>query len=122
MRGTNTGLLPGIPDPTGATCDLPGIDVITIGDAGIVSVVGYFDQKTFVEQLGLQALIVPANEPPMVFAMGGSSIRSVSNWAAAGSGRSTVAVGGTSSRRRPVSSSCTPGSGARGRVGAGVAR
>jgi steroid delta-isomerase-like uncharacterized protein len=67
MRGTNTGLLPGIPEPTGATCDLPGIDVITIGDAGIVSVVGYFDQKTFVEQLGLQALVVPANEPPMVF-------------------------------------------------------
>jgi steroid delta-isomerase-like uncharacterized protein len=67
MRGTNTGLLPAMPEPTGSACDLPGIDVITVDDAGIVSVVGYFDQKTFVEQLGLQALVVPANEPPLLY-------------------------------------------------------
>jgi steroid delta-isomerase-like uncharacterized protein len=69
MRGTNTGPLPGTPEPTGGTCDLPGIDVITVGEGGITSVVGYFDQKTFVEQLGLQAIVVPANEPPMLFGM-----------------------------------------------------
>jgi hypothetical protein len=40
-----------VPQPTGGTCDLPGVDVITVGLGGIVSVVGYFDQKTFVEQL-----------------------------------------------------------------------
>ncbi len=41
--------------------------MITVGDAGITCVVGYFDQKTFVEQLGLQALVVPANEPPVLY-------------------------------------------------------
>ncbi len=51
MHGTKTGPLPGVPQPTGGTCDLPGVDVITVGLGGIVSVVGYFDQKTFVEQL-----------------------------------------------------------------------
>lgn len=69
MHGTNTGPLPGAPEPTNGTCDLPGVDVITMGGAGITDVVGYFDQKTFVEQLGLQALVVPAGEPPMVFGM-----------------------------------------------------
>ena len=69
MRGTNTGPLPGAPVPTGGTCDLPGVDVITVGPDGITSVVGYFDQKTFVEQLGLRAVVVPADEPPMVFGM-----------------------------------------------------
>ncbi|MBC3192909.1 nuclear transport factor 2 family protein [Pseudonocardia sp. C8] len=72
MQGTNTGPLPGAPEPTGGTCDLPGVDVITVGEGGITSVVGYFDQKTFVEQLGLQALVVPADEPPMTW---GYSVR-----------------------------------------------
>ena len=67
MRGTNAGPLPGAPQPTGGTCDLPGIDVITVADGGIASVVRYFDQKTFVEQLGLQALVAPADEEPMVW-------------------------------------------------------
>ncbi len=53
MHGTNTGPLPGVPEPTRRTCDLPGVDVITVGPDGILSVVGYFDQKTFAEQLGL---------------------------------------------------------------------
>jgi len=74
MRGTNTGPLPGAPEPTGGTCDLPGIDLISVGDDGITGVVGYFDQKTMVEQLGLQVLVVPANEPPLVF---GISARTV---------------------------------------------
>ena len=64
MQGTNTGPLPGAPQPTGGTCDLPGVDLITVGAEGITSVVGYFDQKTFVEQLGLQALIVPQDRWP----------------------------------------------------------
>lgn len=67
MRGTNSGPLPGAPQPTGGTCDLPGVDVVTVGPAGITSVVGYFDQKTFVEQLGLRVLVVPADEPPLSF-------------------------------------------------------
>lgn len=53
MRGTNTGPLPGAPGPTNGSCDLPGVDIITVTDAGITGVVGYFDQKTFAEQLGL---------------------------------------------------------------------
>jgi hypothetical protein len=39
--------------------------VITVRPEGITSVVGYFDQKTFVEQLGLQTLTVPQDEWPM---------------------------------------------------------
>lgn len=65
MQGTNTGPFRGAPEPTGGTCDLPGVDLITVGSDGITSVVGYFDQKTFVEQLGLQALIVPRDEWPL---------------------------------------------------------
>ena len=57
LQGTFTGPLPGMPGPTGATFDLPAVDVITVGPEGIVSVVGYFDQKTYLEQLGLQVVI-----------------------------------------------------------------
>lgn len=71
MRGTNTGPLRDA-EPTGRTCDLPGVDVITVGHEGITSVVGYFDQKTFIEQLGLQTLAVPQDEWPMRY---GSSSR-----------------------------------------------
>ena len=53
MQGTNAGPMPGLPEPTGRRCDLPGVDVVTVGPHGIDSVVGYFDQKTFLEQLGL---------------------------------------------------------------------
>ena len=69
MRGTNTGPFPGAPQPTGGTCDLRGVDVITVGTDGITSVVGYFDQKTFIEQLGLHALIVPKDEWPLHYGM-----------------------------------------------------
>lgn len=56
MRGTNTGPLRfGLP-PTNKTIALPGSDLIEVGDNGISAVRGYFDQKTFVEQLGLQAM------------------------------------------------------------------
>jgi predicted ester cyclase len=65
LQGTNTGPFPGGVQPTGGRCDLPGVDVITVGPQGITSVVGYFDQKTFVEQLGLQVQLVPQDHGPL---------------------------------------------------------
>ena len=73
MHGTNDGApLPGAPAPTGGTIDLAGVDVITTSAGRIVDVVGYFDQKAFVEQLGLQTFIAPKDEWPVAF---GTSIR-----------------------------------------------
>ena len=71
MRGTNTGLLQGNP-PTGGTVALPGADFIVVERDKVRSVQGYFDQKTFVEQLGLQAIVAPTSLGPMTF---GSSAR-----------------------------------------------
>jgi steroid delta-isomerase-like uncharacterized protein len=66
MRGTNDGApLPGAPAPTGGTIDLPGVDVITVQAGRIVDVVGFFDQKTFVEQLGLQTFVMPTDSWPV---------------------------------------------------------
>lgn len=68
MTGTNDGApLPGAPAPTGGRIDLAGLDVLTTRDGRVVDVVGYFDQKTFVEQLGLQAIVMPADEWPVSF-------------------------------------------------------
>lgn len=68
MRGTNDGApLPGAPAATGGTINLPGVDVITTEQGRIVDVQGFFDQKTFVEQLGLQALVVPQDTWPVSF-------------------------------------------------------
>ena len=68
MGGTNDGApLPGAPAPTNGTIDLAGIDVITTADGKVVDVIGYFDQKTFVEQLGLQAFVMPKDEWPVSF-------------------------------------------------------
>ena len=52
MRGANTGSLFGGP-PTGRKVALPGADFITVDADKIRSVRGYFDMKTFGEQLGL---------------------------------------------------------------------
>jgi steroid delta-isomerase-like uncharacterized protein len=71
MRGTNTGPMQGNP-PTGGTIALPGADVIEIDGDQVHSVQGYFDQKNFVEQLGLQAIVVPVAMGPVTF---GSSAR-----------------------------------------------
>jgi steroid delta-isomerase-like uncharacterized protein len=60
MHGTNTAPLQGNP-PTGRTVDLPGADFIQISGDKIRSVQGYFDQKAFLEQLGLRAILVPAS-------------------------------------------------------------
>ena len=38
---------------TEARVKLPGIDVITLGEHGLRSVEGYFDQRTLLEQLGV---------------------------------------------------------------------
>ncbi|WP_369253310.1 ester cyclase [Geodermatophilus amargosae] len=59
LQGTNSGPMPGLPEPTGGSCDLPGIDVVEVGADGITSVVGFLDQKTFLEQLGLRMDVVP---------------------------------------------------------------
>jgi predicted ester cyclase len=68
MTGTNDGApLPGAPAPTGGRIDLAGLDVVTTRDGQVVDVVGYFDQKAFVEQLGLQAIIAPADTWPVSF-------------------------------------------------------
>jgi predicted ester cyclase len=68
MQGTNNGApLPGAPAATNTSIDLAGIDVITTRDGAVVDVVGYFDQKTFIEQLGLQAIVMPSDEWPVSF-------------------------------------------------------
>ena len=66
MHGTNSGApLPGAPAATGGTVDLPGVDVVTLADGRIVDVVAYFDQKTFIEQLGLQVHLSAQDEWPV---------------------------------------------------------
>ena len=69
MRGTNTGPLAGGP-PTGSTVALPGADFITIDGDKIRAVQGYFDQKTFLEQLGLQVIAQPYAIGPISFGTG----------------------------------------------------
>ena len=69
MRGTNTGPLAGGP-PTGSTVALPGADFITIDGDKIRSVQGYFDQKIFLEQLGLQVIAQPYAVGPISFGTG----------------------------------------------------
>jgi steroid delta-isomerase-like uncharacterized protein len=66
MCGENTGPFLGAP-PTGQTVALPGADFITIDDGKISSVRGYFDQKGFVEQLGLQVIVQPHAAGPFSF-------------------------------------------------------
>lgn len=69
MRGTNTGPLAGGP-PTGKAVALPGADFITVDGDKIRSVQGYFDQKTFLEQLGLQVIAQPYSLGPFSFGTG----------------------------------------------------
>jgi len=66
MTGTHLGTLNGLP-PTEAQIKLPGVDVITLGEAGILSVEGYFNQRTLLDQLGAQVTVLPANVGPMAF-------------------------------------------------------
>jgi steroid delta-isomerase-like uncharacterized protein len=69
MRGTNTGPFAGSP-PTGNTVALPGADFITTEGDKIRSVQGYFDQKTFLEQLGLQVIAQPYAIGPIFLGTG----------------------------------------------------
>jgi steroid delta-isomerase-like uncharacterized protein len=73
MRGTNSGPLRGTP-PTGKTVALPGADFITVADEKICSVQGYFDQKSYLEQLGLQVIVQPYAVGPITFCSGGISL------------------------------------------------
>lgn len=66
MRGTNTGPMQGNP-PTGGKVAVPGADFIEVADGRVRSVTGYFDQKVFIEQLGLQAIVLPYTSGPVTF-------------------------------------------------------
>lgn len=66
MKGTNTESLQGLP-PTGQAIALLGVDVIEIGADGISAVKGYFDTRSFSEQLGLQVLVLPFQLGPFSF-------------------------------------------------------
>jgi SnoaL-like polyketide cyclase len=71
MTGTQSGPLNGLP-PTEARIKLPGIDVITAVEQRLLSVEGYFDQRTLLNQLGAQVTVQPANVGPLAF---GTSVR-----------------------------------------------
>jgi steroid delta-isomerase-like uncharacterized protein len=66
MRGTNTGPFGDMP-PTGRAVTLPGADFITIQGDRVRSVQGYFDQRTFSEQLGFQVIVQPSQAGPFEF-------------------------------------------------------
>jgi steroid delta-isomerase-like uncharacterized protein len=74
MHGTNGGPFLGLP-PSGKTVHLPGADFITVGDDGIRSVRGYFDQRAFVEQLGLLVEVKPRALGPFTFGSAVSVMR-----------------------------------------------
>ena len=65
-RGTNTGSFRGSP-PTGSTVALPGADFIVVEGGKISSVEGYFDRRTFAEQLGFQVTVQPYSVGPVSF-------------------------------------------------------
>jgi steroid delta-isomerase-like uncharacterized protein len=66
MRGTNRGSMQGLP-PTGRAVSLPGADFIRVEGMQIRSVEGYFDMKTFSEQLGYQTVVQPFAAGPFTF-------------------------------------------------------
>lgn len=67
MRGTNAGpLQPELP-PTGVSIALPGVDLFELDGEMIRSVRGFFDQKIFLEQLGLQVIVQPWAFGPVKF-------------------------------------------------------
>ncbi len=66
MRGTNTSFFRGSP-PTGRIVALPGADFIVMEGGKIRSVEGYFDRRTFAEQLGFQVTVQPYSVGPVSF-------------------------------------------------------
>ncbi len=77
MHGTNTGSLSGLP-PTGARITQPGIDVIRVSGDKVLSVRGYFDRQTMLQQLGLQVVVQPHQIGPITFGTS-TRVRSGSN-------------------------------------------
>ena len=77
MHGTNTGSLSGLP-PTGARITQPGIDVIRVSGDKVLSVRGYFDRQTMLQQLGLQVVVQPHQIGPITFGIS-TRVRSGSN-------------------------------------------
>jgi len=77
MRGTNTGSLRGLP-PTGVRIAQQGIDLIRVSGDKVVSVRGYFDRQTMLEQLGLQVVVQPHQIGPITFGVS-TCVRSGSN-------------------------------------------
>jgi steroid delta-isomerase-like uncharacterized protein len=77
MRGTNTGSLSGLP-PTGARMAQHGIDVIRVSGEKVLSVRGYFDRQTMLEQLGIQVVVQPHQVGPITFGTS-TRVRSSSN-------------------------------------------
>lgn len=71
MKGTNSAPFMGGP-PTNKTVALPGADFITVEGDKVKSVQGYFDQKTLIDQLGLQTIVQPFEIGPVQF---GNSVR-----------------------------------------------
>jgi hypothetical protein len=67
MRGTNSGPLSPELSPTGASVALPGVDLFALDGGAICSVEGFFDQKTLLEQLGLQVIVQPDVLGPVRF-------------------------------------------------------
>ena len=67
MRGTNFGPAPGGMPPTGRSIELPGADFIVLDGDRIRSVQGYFDQRAFAEQLGVQVVTLPPPMGPVAF-------------------------------------------------------
>jgi steroid delta-isomerase-like uncharacterized protein len=74
MRGTNGGPFLGLP-PSGKAVHLPGADFITVSEDGIRTVRGYFDQRAFVEQLGLLVEVKPRTLGPFTFGSAVSVVR-----------------------------------------------
>lgn len=66
MRGTNKGFLRENP-PTWRTVALPGAGFLVVEGDKIRSVEGYFDRRTFAEQLGLQVTVQPYSIGPVCF-------------------------------------------------------
>ena len=59
LRGQNLRPLADDVTPTRKSIALRGVDVFEVGDGGIESVRGYFDQRAFYEQVGLMVLVQP---------------------------------------------------------------
>jgi steroid delta-isomerase-like uncharacterized protein len=66
MRGTNTGSFRGLP-PTGARIALSGVDLVRVSGEKILSLQGFFDRQTMLEQLGLQVVVQPHEAGPIRF-------------------------------------------------------